>query len=69
MGSGGCHGGGRGRGGPGRREGRAVQQGANPMKDDRWIWLNKEREWMRDDLMRTFLRWCMSGCMQWCGRS
>lgn len=25
------------------------------MNNERWIWLSKEREWMRDDLMRTLV--------------
>ena len=41
----------------------------DPLKDDRRIWLSKERERRRVNLVLTFLGWCISGCIYWCGRS
>jgi hypothetical protein len=37
--------------------------GGDLLDDGLWIWLSKEKEWLREDLVRTFLGCYISGCI------
>ena len=37
--------------------------GGDRFNNGRWIWLSKEREWLREDHVLTFLECCISECI------
>jgi hypothetical protein len=49
----------------GLREGVRSVFGGNLLNDGLWIWLSKEKELLREDLVRTFLGCYISGCISW----
>ena len=52
----------------GLREGRSAHGGGDRFNNGRWIWLSKEREWLREDHVLTFLECCISECISLDGR-